>query len=373
MKVAIVHPWFLEIGGAERVVDVLAGVYPDADIFTLAFDPAFLPLNLRGRKIYTSCLNRILGVPFHLKRTAFMSLYPWAVEQFDLSEYDLIISSCGPAMMGVNSRPDAVHICYVHTPMRTWWDLYSQYQAQAGWLGRQFFVVSAMFIRTWEFCAMQRVDHVISNSNYISCRVSKYFCRKSTVIYPPVKTSCGYLAHHHEDYYFSVSRIDSKKRIDLLIQACNQLGRRLLIVGTGSEERRLKAIAGPTIRFLGCVSDAELLTLYAHCRAFIFAADEDFGIAPVEAQSFGRPVIAYGHGGSLETVRVDDSSGRSDTGILFPQQTLESVIDGIQRFEAREKSFIPAEIRKHAQEFDTSVFVEKMHQIIESKLMKEAK
>jgi glycosyltransferase involved in cell wall biosynthesis len=373
MKVAIAHPWFMEIGGGERVVEALAAMYPDADIFTLGVNPALLPLSLRGRKIYTSTLNGLLLLVSRLriKRSSLMLLFPWAVEGMDLSGYDLILSSCGSAVMGISPGQDAVHISYMHSPQRAWWDRYAERQARMSWIPRQIFIFSAVLTRIWEFNAMQRVDHVVSNSNYIAKRVFKYFRRQSTVIYPPVDTSMGYLADRHDDYYLSLSRLDRDKRIDLAILACNRLKRRLLIVGTGRDEKRLKAIAGPTIEFLGRVPDEDLPGLYAHCRAFLFAADEDFGIAPVEAQAFGRPVIAYGHGGSLETVRVGDPEGRSDTGVFFSEQTAESVVSGILCFEDQEGKFIPSEIQQHARQFDTSVFVEKVRQLVAASMGEE--
>jgi glycosyltransferase involved in cell wall biosynthesis len=180
----------------------------------------------------------------------------------------------------------------------------------------------------------------------------------------------GFLADKHDDYYLSFGRLGERKRTDLLIQACNRLKRRLVVAGSGPEEKRLKALAGPTIEFVGYVSDADLPKLYANCRAFLFAADEDFGIAPVEAQAFGRPVIAYGHGGSLETVRVNNAQGMLDTGLYFNEQTVESVMDGIIRFEAKEGVFIPANIQENAQEFDISVFVEKIQKLVSSLQLK---
>jgi glycosyltransferase involved in cell wall biosynthesis len=273
--------------------------------------------------------------------------------------------------MGANVRQGAVHICYCHTPHRLWWDRYADFQAQLPWFPRQIFIWCASSIRVWEFAAIQRVDYVVSNSSYIAKRVRKYFRRDSTVIYPPVNTSMGYLASGHDNYYLSLSRLHESKRIDLLIAACNEMGRRLVVVGTGQEERRLKAMAGPTIEFRGRVSDSELPELYANCRAFLFAADEDFGIAPVEAQSFGRPVIAYGHGGSLETVRCADSSGKSDTGVLFPEQTVEAVKAAIERFEQIEGTFSPREIQLHARRFDTTVFIDHMKTFVEEVLQSE--
>jgi len=354
MRIAIVHPWFLELGGAEKVLNTIAQMYPEADIYSFSADPAMLPEGISRTSIHVTKWSGIIA-RFRFRRSAFMILFPWISESIDVSGYDLVISSC-PPVMGVNVGQDAVHVCYCHSPQRAWWSLYSQRQAAMRWPARQVFRTCAIALRMWEYCAMQRVDWVISNSNYISARVRKYFRRESTVIYPPVNTAAGYLVEKHDDYYLSVSRLDVDKGIELLIHACNRLRRRLVVVGSGRREIGLRSIAGPTIDFRGQVPDSELFDLYARCRAFLFAADEDFGIAPVEAQAFGRPVIAYGHGGSLETVRVNDPFGRSDTGVFFDSQTVECVIDGILRFEAQEHVFVPNEIRTHALQFDVAVF-----------------
>jgi glycosyltransferase involved in cell wall biosynthesis len=365
MRVAIVHPWFLELGGGEKVVDVLAGIYPKADIFALSASEEYLPPNVGSRRIYTSSIDKLISTFFRYKRASFMALFPMAVEGLDVSNYDLIISSCGPAVMGVNPGEHCHHISYIHSPQRAWWDLYASRQSELSWPARQLFVLFASYIRAWEFGAIQRVDQIVSNSNYIAERVWKYFRRTSTVIYPPVDTSIGYLSDRTDDYYLSLSRLDKDKKAELLVQACNRLGRRLLVAGTGREEARLKSMAGPTIEFLGRVPDAELPELYSRCRALLFASNEDFGIAPVEAQSFGRPVLAYGHGGALETVRVNDPAAGSDTGVFFPEQTVDSVIDGILRFEQMEGDFNPVEIRRHSKEFDTSVFIQRFRAFVD--------
>ncbi len=366
MRVAIVHSWFLMKGGGEKVVDVLASMYPGADIFTLFLDKRVLSSHLSARTIKPSLLNK---VPFSSKlHRQLLPFYPLAVESFDLTDYDLVISSGGPGVMGVNTRQDAVHIYYCHTPQRSWWDLYAEHQTQLPKLTRGFFVLASAFVRTWEFTAIQRVDHVVSNSRYIAHRVLKYFRRESTIIYPPVDISMGYIKRTTDDYYLSVARLEKQKKLDLLIYACNALGRRLLVVGTGKEERYLKSIAGPTIEFHGYVSQVDLMELYANCRCFLFAADEDFGIAPVEAQAFGRPVIAYGHGGSLETVRVNNADGGLDTGVFFSEQTETAVIDSILRFEAQEDKFSPISIQQHARQFDTSVFQKNMREFVDNAL-----
>jgi len=363
MKIAIVHPWFLMKGGGEKFIDVLAGMYPDADIFALFADDRQLSPQLKTRNLHASMLNRF---PFTARlHRQLLPLYPLAMESLDLTEYDLIISSGGPGVMGVSPRQDAIHIYYCHTPQRCWWDLYPEHQAQLSLLARHIYVLTSSYVRNWEYAAVQRVDHVVSNSNYIRHRVFKYFRRYSTVIYPPVDTSIGYLGTECDEYYLSVARLEKQKKIDLLIHACNILGRKLVVVGAGKEEQRLKSIAGPNIVFSGFVSQAELGKIYANCRAFLFAADEDFGIAPVEAQAFGRPVIAYGHGGSLETVRVDDPYGRSDTGLFFYEQTVESVVEGIRQFEALQDKFTPVDIQQHARQFDTVAFVHNMGEFVD--------
>lgn len=357
MKVAILHSWFLIPGGSEKVVDVLAGMYLEADIYALFLDPAKLSPALRNHRVIPTLLNRIPFATTKLHRHL-MPLYPWAVESLDLREYDLVISSCGPAMMGASIREDASHISYCHSPQRSWWDLYPEHQRQLKGVSRHMFTFGATWVRTWEFAGMQRVDHVIANSNYIAARVQKYFRRESTVIYPPVAVNTQPASPAGGEYYLTLGRLEKPKRIDLLIHACNSLGRRLLIAGTGKEDAYLKSLAGPTIEFLGFVADSKLPDLYAGARAFLFASLEDFGIAPVEAQSYGIPVIAYGRGGSLETVRVNDPEGRPDTGIFFFEQTAYSLIEAILRFEEKEQKFYRSEIQRHANQFGTARFVE---------------
>ena len=367
MRVAIVHPWFLERGGAERVVEALAALYPQADLFCLAADPSAVPVALRGRKLYTSPIDRLLRGKLRYKRAHFMALFPWAVESLDVSSYDLVISSCGPAVMGIKKRPSALHIAYVHTPQRAWWDLYAERQASMSGMGRYAFVASALKIRNWELNAMQRVDCVVSNSHYVAQRVRKYFKRESSVIYPPVRTDIGYISDAKKEYYLVVSRLDIDKRIDLAIEACNRLQRRLIVVGTGRAEPHLKRLAGPTIEFRGYVSDDTLPALYADCRALIFPADEDFGIVPVEAQAFGRPVIAYGHGGALETVRAGSKDG-TNSGVFFACQTTQSLTEALLQFEEIGRSFTPSLIRSRCLRFSESAFSCSFAEIVSSSI-----
>jgi glycosyltransferase involved in cell wall biosynthesis len=367
MKIAIVHYWFLVEGGGEKVIEALAAMYPGADIFCLFADKQRLPRGISEDRVQCSVLDKL---PFsHRMNRAIFPLYSAAVGSFDLSKYDLIISSDSPPIKDIVPSIDTVHISYCHTPGRFLWDLAPMFTAKLPWFARPLFAGMAANARVSDFVAAQRVDYFIANSRYVARRVRKYYRRHPAVIYPPVNAVDGYLSSSHDDYYLSVGRLIKNKRIDLLIHACNQLERKLVIVGEGRDEKALKAIAGPTIEFLGRVPSAELANLYARSRAFLFAADEDFGIVSVEAQAYGRPVIAYGRGGSLETVRVDDAEGRSDTGLLFPDQTPGSLVDAIRLFESQEQRFVPSAIREHALSFDISVFKQKISEFVSVAMM----
>jgi glycosyltransferase involved in cell wall biosynthesis len=365
VRVAIVHYWFLLNGGGERVIDALAEMYPEADFFTLFADPDSIPESVKGRNLTTSFLN---GFPFAQKlNRVLLPFYPAAVESFDLRNYDLVISSDSPPVKGLLLNQSAVHLCYCHTPARALWDSYWETRNNLPRFIRPFYSLGSQYVRMWDYFGAQRVDCFIANSNYVSRRIAKYYRRESTVIYPPVQTSNGYLSPVQDDYYLTVGRLVDTKRVDLLIHACNKLRRRFLIVGAGREANRLKSLAGPTIEFLGHVPETQLPELYARARAFLFAADEDFGIAPVEAQSYGRPVICLGHGGSLETVRgLGLASG--PTGLYFQEQTVQSVCDAIQRFETVEDAFRPSLIQDHARQFDKELFKERMRQAVRGAL-----
>jgi glycosyltransferase involved in cell wall biosynthesis len=355
MRVAIIHPWFLIGGGAEQVVDALAGMYPSADIFTLFYDERHLPPNVKGRRIQALSLNWI-PAKYSLYRPL-MAFYPLMFESLDLRGYDMVISSDSCVAKGIIVDQNAVHICYCHSPMRCLWDLHREYRSAFPPVARPFFTLASHYVRQWDLNAAARVDEFVANSRNVAQRISKFYRRPSKVIYPPVNTDQGYISQSIGDYYFSVGRLADVKKLDILIHACNQIKRRLIIAGTGRNMNILKRLAGPTIEFAGWVSESELSGLYANCRAFLFVADEDFGIVPVEAQSYGRPVIAYGHGGSLETViPTGDSSDREPTGILFPSQSVDSLKAAILSFEQSESAFIPQAIRRNAQRFDRSIF-----------------
>jgi glycosyltransferase involved in cell wall biosynthesis len=358
LRIAVVHPWFITEGGGERVIDAIADVCPTADFFTLILDRKTLSPALRSRNIQASFLSSIpKGGRFYQH---LMPFYQLATATFDLSGYDLVISSGGPATKGVIVGQGARHLHYCHSPVRFLWDQFPVWQKRLPAPLRPVFALNAHHNREWDFNSAQRVDEFVANSNFVAQRIRTYYRRPSTIIYPPVDTSRGYVAREHEDYFICVARLVPNKRIDLIIEACNRLRINLAIVGAGPERKTLEAAAGDTIRFLGRLDDAALSSWYAHARGFLFAAEEDFGIALVEAQSYGLPVIAYGRGGARETV-IDARLHpfEAPTGVLYEEQTAESICQAIDQFAALETDFDRQAIRHHAGGFDTSIFSRK--------------
>jgi glycosyltransferase involved in cell wall biosynthesis len=373
LRVAIIHYWFVRFRGGERVLEVLAGMFPQADLFTLALDPKALPPSLRSRHFTTSFLQKVPGIRRHYKK--FLPLFPFALEQFRLDDYDLVISSeSGPAK-GVLTRPHTCHICYCHTPMRYVWDMYQQYRASApgGALGRAFYSLAAHYVRQWDYAASARVDYYVASSHNAAARIAKYYRRAADVIHPPVNINSFSIGSRVEDFYLVVSPLVAYKRVDLAVEACNALGRRLVVIGQGEMLGALKKIAGPTVTFLGYQPDEQVRDHYQRCRAFLFPSEEDIGLTPIEAQACGRPVIAFGRGGALETVRggfpADGFAHDSSTGIFFAEQTPESLAGAIRFFESNEARFSPALIRRHAERFDVARFQADMGALINGKMV----
>lgn len=370
LKVAIVHYWFVGYTGGERVVESLAEIFPQADLFTLVANVDALPPSLRTRRLSTSFLQHIPGAVRWYRH--FLAVQPLALEQFDFSKYDLILSSeSGPAK-GVISRPETCHICYCHSPMRYVWNMHTSYRRGLGRLAGGAFSLVAHYIRMWDSLAADRVDYFVANSYNTAARIRKYYRRDATVIYPPVNVSSVAVSNSVDDYYLLVGRLVEYKRADLAIQACNRLRRKLRVIGDGSDYKRLRRLAGPTVEFLGRVGEEELQKHYAHCRALLFPGEEDFGLVPVEAQAFGRPVIAYGRGGVLETVRpsrcLEASHAEGCTGVFFHEQTPESMVEAIRKFETMELYFSPSFIRSSVQRFDSVHFKIAMQQFINDSL-----
>lgn len=358
MRVAIVHHWFVTRGGGERVAECIASMFPSAELFTLISTPGVIPEQLRERTWHNSFLQYIpFATDYHRH---LMPLYPSAVESLDLRGFELVISSDSGPVKGVRISKNAVHICYCHSPMRYLYDGYDEYCSHMGAVTRTMFMAFARRLRKWDMDAAQRVTHFIANSNYVAERIRRWYKRDSVVINPPIDVGRGFLSQP-QDHYLCAGRLVPYKRTELLIRACKELGRKLAIAGTGPEAATLRRIAGPNAEFLGELSTPRLWKEFACCRALLFAADEDFGMVPLEAQACGRPVIAYGRGGALETVRIDPELR---TGVFFDSQTVESVIDGIKRFEALETTFNPQLIRAHAATFDTKIFLSRLRSFI---------
>jgi len=354
MKVALVHYWLVGTRGGEKVLDALCEIYPDADVFTLVADPKKLSKAVKGHKITTSFLQKLGGVT-HYKRM--LPLMPMALESFDLSGYDLIISSeAGPAK-GVVPGPDARHICYCHSPMRYIWDLYPQYYKSAGVISRMVMSVFAPWLRAWDVTTASRVDHFIANSNYVANRIKRYYRRDAVVINPPVELERFSVADTVEDYYLCAGQITPYKRVDLAVEAFTRLNKPLVVLGAGATDA-LRKIAGPTIKFVGACDDKTMASYFSRCRALVYPGVEDFGIIPLEALASGRPVVAFAKGGALETV-IDDK-----TGILFHEQTVVSLSNAIEKMEIRHTEFDPAKLREFATGFNRPKFIERIREEI---------
>lgn len=371
MKIALVHDFFCNLGGSDAVVQALHQLFPDAPVYTLiVYDLNRDADVLQGMELRFSFLQRIPWA--RRSHQPFLPLFPIAVEQFDLRGYDLIISSSHSCAKGVITPPETLHICYCHTPMRYAWDMYPEYTRQMGRLARAITALVMHYVRLWDVLSTARVDHFIANSRFVARRIWKYYHREATVIHPPVDTTyftpeaCAEVPPEHdeglgrsnrdEDYYLVVSRLTGYKRIDLAVAAFNRLGRPLRIIGDGPELRRLQALAGPNITFLGYQPRAVVREHLARCRALIFPGVEDFGIVPVEAQAAGRPVIAYAAGGALETV-VDGV-----TGLFFREQSPAALGATVEQFE--QTAFDKQLIREHARQFDAARFAEQMRMFV---------
>ncbi|MDI6785015.1 MAG: glycosyltransferase, partial [bacterium] len=361
MKVALVHDWLTGQRGGENVLEVFCELYPDADLFTLLYLKDSVSPIIEKRRIKTSFIQHL---PFaHKKYRHYLPLFPLAIEQFDLRDYDLVISTSHCVAKGAISSPQACHICYCHTPMRYIWDLYRDYFPNGKNKRIRNLMISPVvhYLRLWDQVSSNRVDYFIANSKNIADKIRKYYRRDATVIYPPVDTTFFSPAQTHAavDYYLIVSAFVPYKKIKLAIRAFNQTGKRLKIAGNGPEYNQLKQLANPSnIEFLGWVFGQPLRELYLGCRALLMPGPEDFGITPLEAMSCGKPVIAYKKGGVLESV-VENI-----TGIFFDESTPEAIITAVNRFE--QISLSSDQIRQHALTFDKQQFISQISRYIET-------
>lgn len=353
MKVAIVHDWLVNYGGAELFVEYLLKMYPNADIYTLVYDKKKMGNHFLNNKIYTSKIQKI---PFASKiYTKLLKIMPGAFEAFDFTGYDLVICSSSSCAKGVITPPSVPQVAFIHSPMRYAWDLFFDYRKRSGKLTRFFMNKWMPQIRQWDYISSQRIDTIIANSKYIARRIKKFWNRDAHVVYLPVDVSrFSPTDAPVEDYYVAFSRLVPYKRIDLAVSACKKLGKKLVVIGGGSEFDNLKKLADndKNIVFTGRASDEDVLYHLQRCKALLFCAEEDFGFVPLEVQACGRPVIAFGKGGALETV-IDNK-----TGIFFEEQTPDSLAQAILRFEELDKNgtFQKEAILKHANSFTEERF-----------------
>lgn len=345
--IAIFHDNFAQMGGAERVAAALASVLPGAALHTTLSAPEKLIRALRERDIRTTWMQH-LPKPGRYYRHYFL-LYPFAVETADLRQYDVVLSSCFGYAKGVHTRRDALHVCYCYTPMRWVWrsDDYLA-RERLSTIQRRMLETLLAPLRRWDLRASRRPDHFVTSSQVVAARIRACYGREATVIPPPIDVDRFQISPDVDDFYLIVSRLSAYKRIDLAIAACDQLGRRLIVIGDGPDRARLEQLAGPKVTFMGRQPDAVVNHAISRCRALLFPGEEDFGLAPLEANAAGRPVIAWRGGGALETVREDE------TGMFFDEPTAAAITAAMTRLERH--SWDPSRLRTHASAYDRPVF-----------------
>jgi glycosyltransferase involved in cell wall biosynthesis len=375
MKIALVHDWLTGMRGGERCLEVFCELFPEADLFTLLHRPGTVSPTIEKHAIRTSFIQQL---PFsHKIYRHYLPLFPRAIESFDLSGYDLILSSSHCVAKGVRVPRGSCHIAYIYTPMRYVWDQFDAYfgEGRSGWPARTAMRFLRPRLQRWDVDSNRDIYSLIAISGHVAELIQKYYGRTAEVIYPPVDFQSFSASIGDGGFYLMVTAFAPYKRVDLAIEAFNRLKRPLKIVGAGQNEKHLRSIAGPTVEFLGWRSDAEVREMYASCRAVIFPGEEDFGIVPLEAMACGKPVIAYGKGGALETVvplrrlRPGDPAPEepNPTGLFFYEQTPEALIEAVHLFEGCRDRFDPVRIREHVKPFDRANFKDKLFRYIRMK------
>jgi len=362
MKKALIHDWFSVYAGAEKCVESFTNIWDDFEIYSLIdfLSDEDRETILKGKKVHTSFVQNLPKAK--TKYRNYLPFFPLAIEQHDLSKYDVILSSSHAVAKGVLTHSNQLHISYVHTPIRYAWDLYYQYLRESG-LDTGFKGKLAKYflhkIRMWDISTINRVDHYIANSHYIAKRIKKVYGKESTVIYPPVDVERFKLHEEKEDFYLTASRMVPYKKIDLIVETFSKTNKKLVVIGTGPDMEKIKSFAGTNVEFLGFAKDEVLLDYMQRAKAFVFAAEEDFGIVPVEAQACGTPVICLGKGGTKETV-LD-----GETGVHFSQQSVEELLHALDKFETLK--FNPSKIREHALKFSKERFEKEIEAFINKK------
>ena len=371
MKVALIHDWLTGMRGGEHVLEVLCEIYPKAPVYTLLWIRGSVSSVIEDRSIHTSPLQWMPGSRRFYRW--YLPFFPLFVNSFDLSAYDLVISTSHCVAKGVRVRKEALHISYIHAPMRYAWDKYFDYFSRGGGLKGPRGIINLLLnlLREWDYRTSAKVDHYIANSANIARKIQTFYSRDAEVIHPPVDCSRFTVGDGCGMYYLYVGAFVPYKKVEIAIEACKRLERPLVVVGGGQRERFIRDLAGRSrwIRFVGWQSRDNLASYYRRCRALLFPADEDFGIAPLEAMASGRPVVAFGKGGVLESIAkgeaLEGSTGpvRVTGGVLFPEQSVESLIEGIRLFESDEFDGEP--LRRRAEEFDREIFKERLKEAID--------
>lgn len=364
MKKALIHDWFSTYAGAEKCVESFTNIWDDFEIYSLI---DFLKGTdrdkiLKGKRAHTSFIQKL---PFAKdKYRNYLPLFPLAIEQFDLSGYDVVLSSSHAVAKGVLTHSNQLHIAYVHTPIRYAWDLYHQYLRESGLDGGPKGMLAKYFlhkIRLWDASTANRVDRYVANSRYIARRIKKTYSKPSDVIYPPVDVDKFTLREAKEEFYLTASRMVPYKKIDLIVEAFSQTDKKLLVIGDGPDMAKIKSKAGKNVELLGFADDETMADLMGRAKAFVFAAEEDFGITPVEAQACGTPVICFGRGGARETVRDGES------GLYFMEQNTKELLAAVAKFEQNYDKFEPTKIRENSLKFSRARFEAEIKSYVEKK------
>lgn len=357
MKIAIVHDYLNQMGGAERLVAAMHEAWPEAPIYTSIYDRGKMPKVFSQMDIRTTFMQRLPFVIRHWR--PYLMVYPMAFEQLDLSEYDVVLSSTTSYAKGVITRPQTCHICYCNTPMRFVWTYEDYIKREKFSLPVRVLLPPLInYLRLWDQIASTRVDYYIANSENIKRRIQKFYHQDAKVIYPFVHTQRFKMAPEQDNYFLIVSRLSAYKRIDIPVKVFSRLNLPLWIIGSGPEEENLKKMAGPSVRFLGRVPDAEMAAYYARCIAFVHPGEEDFGITPLEAQASGRPVIAYAGGGALETIK------EGETGCFFKAQTEAALTEVVKHFDV--SAYDPVACRAWAQKFSKERFIQELKSYVDA-------
>jgi glycosyltransferase involved in cell wall biosynthesis len=373
MKKALIHDWYTVYGGAERCVESFTNIWDDFDHFSLIdnLSQKHRDIILKGKQTKNTFIQKL---PFgKTKYRSYLPLFPLAIEELDLTDYDLVISSSSSVAKGVLTRPNQLHISYVYSPVRYAWDLYSQYIKEAkldkgikGFFARYFLFK----LRLWDYSTANRPDHYIAISNYVAKRIKKIYNKEAIVIYPPVDTDSFTLTTETKDYYITCSRMVPYKKMDLIVEAFSKTDKKLIVVGDGPDYKKIKRLAASNIDLKGYVEKEEMQKLIKQARAFIFVAEEDFGIAPIEAQACGVPVIAYGKGGALETINGEFPSenviSAKATGVFFNNQNVDSLTEALKYFEKNESLFNKNVIRENAERFSIERFENEFKETVET-------